>query len=305
MQNNNLLSTETIRKAKGIPIVDLLHSIGIEPIKAIGNELVYCSPLRTEKSGSFFVNPDKNCFNDFGGEQEMKGDSIKLAQLLWHIGFKEAVQRLTGTNYRPTPSFSFSGHSFNERGESGLQITNVRPLQHPALIQYVKQRGISLELAYIYLKEVSYITKGKTFFAVGFQNDLGGYELRNGLNFKGGKTLNAITSFDLGTESAVLFEGFFDFISALEYYGKLHPINTTIVLNTCTNINKALPLLNNRKQIHCYLDNDKTGRNTLQKLKNNGLTVKDWSSLVYPNSKDFNEYLIAYRNKEVTTKTNR
>lgn len=134
---------------------------------------------------------------------------------------------------------------------------------------------------------------------MGFSNDSVGYELRNGLNFKG-KTSNDITTFERGSKSVVLFEGFFDFLSALEYYGIQEPINTTIVLNTCNNLNRALPLLANRKLIHCFLDNDETGHKTVQKLINKGFNVKDWSAILYPNSKDFNDYLIAYRNKEVT-----
>lgn len=303
MSNINQIPPDSIRKAKDVSIVELLHSLGMEPDKVIGNELVYCSPLRTEKSCSFFVNPSKNCFNDFGGDQEMKGDSIRLAQLLWNVNFKEAVKRLSGITYVPASSFSFSGVTSPETYETGIEVNSVRPLQHSALIQYVKRRQISPQLAKLYLKEVHYTTKRKSFYAVGFQNDLGGFELRNGLGFKGGKTINAITTFDRGTESVILFEGFFDFLSALEYYGKMHPTNTTIILNSCNNITRALPLLANRKQIHCYLDNDETGRKTLQRLKDAGLTVKDWSSTLYPSSNDFNDYLIAYRNKAVTKET--
>lgn len=296
MNYTNNITTETIQKAKEVSIVGLLHSIGIEPIKTIGKELVYHSPLRTERSGSFFVNPSINRFNDFGGDQEMKGDSIKLTQLLWKLSFKEAVERLTNTDYRETISFSFSGHTSHKPTENSIKILNISNLKHPALFQYIQERRISLKLANIYLKEVSYQIKGKRFFAIGFQNDLGGFELRNGLNFKGGKTINAITTFNKGTDSIVLFEGFFDFLSALEYYNRDYSPNTAIILNTCTNINRALPLFANCKQIHCYLDNDKTGRNTLQTLKNKGFTIKDWSSILYPTRKDFNEYWVNIRN---------
>lgn len=293
------ISTALINKAKAVSIAGLLESQGFEPIKETGGELVYLSPLRKEKTPSFHVNPSKNCFYDFGGTEEMKGDAITLACLLWRIGFKEAVQRLLGLKAFPTPSFSFCGLKTSENDEKGIKILYVQKLQHPALIQYVLNRGISMSVAKQYVKEISYMTKGKRFFAVGFKNDAGGFELRNGLDFKGGKTVNGITTFNLNSDSVAVFEGFFDFLSFLEQYGRLYPKITTIVLNTCNNLNKALPILANRKMVHCYLDNDPPGRKTLETMKSKGLAVKNWSELLYPTCKDFNEYLLESRKKGV------
>ena len=300
MKSTNLIDPETIEKAKAVSIVGLLQSAGFTPIRESGGELLYRSPLRDEKTASFFVNPAKNCFCDFGGDQDLKGDSVKLARLLWRVGFKEAVKRLLKLQGLPVQSFSFSGLEPLKTPQKGIQVISVRKLQNPALIRYVEERKIPLQLATLYLKEVAYTTKGKEYFAVGFPNDAGGYELRNGLGFKG-KTQNGITVFNksLKSDSVLLFEGFFDFLSALDGYGRLYPGTPTIVLNTCNNLNKALPLLADRKVIHCCLDNDETGRKTVQRLIKAGFTVKDWSQITYPTCKDFNDYLIQYRNGSV------
>jgi DNA primase len=287
------MNSNEVERAKSVPIVSFLASLGYEPCKQVGSELVYRSPLRNESTPSFFVNPVRNCFKDFG-EESHKGDIVTLAALLWKTDFRTTVSRLLNLCSLPD-SFSFSGSNVKEGQSSAIEIISVHKLKNPALKQYVRSRGISLELAESYLHEVAYQTRGRQFFAVGFKNDNGGYELRNGLGFKGGKTKNGISTLDLGTESVALFEGFFDFLSAMEYYGREKPIYTTIVLNTCNNLNRTLPMLANRKAIHCFLDNDETGRKTLQRLKNGGFPIKDWSVELYPNRKDFNDFLIGSR----------
>lgn len=293
VKSANPLSSETIQRAKAVSIVGLLHLQGLEPVKASGKELLYLSPFRNEQTPSFLVNPAKNCFTDFGGTEEMKGDAIRLAQLLWQVGFREATAMLSGLELAAAPSFSFSGQESSEKGGKGIRVVSVRRLRHPALMQYVGQRGISTGLAQQYLREVTYRTQGRQFFAVGFPNDAGGYELRNGLDFKGGKTVNALTTFDCGTDSVALFEGFFDFLSALEYYGRPSPAVTTIVLNTCNNLGKALASLAGSKSVHCFLDNDAAGRKALARLEKEGLAVRDWSTSLYPDFKDFNDFLLS------------
>ena len=113
------------------------------------------------------------------------------------------------------------------------------------------------------MREVAYKAKGKQYFAIGFKNDRGGYELRNGLGFKSGKTENGISTIEMNTDSATVFEGFFDFLAAMQYYGREIPLHTTIILNSCNNVYQAIPLLANRKAVHCFLDNDESSRRTL------------------------------------------
>ncbi|WP_247233174.1 toprim domain-containing protein [Telluribacter sp. SYSU D00476] len=300
MTNTFYNNAELVQKAKEVSIVKLLQSVGVEPVKEIGKELLYYSPLRTEKTPSFFVNPSKNRFNDFGGSDDMKGDCIRLAQLLHECSFLEAVDRLLALERVELPSFSFSGLRAKETANKNFEVVHTCKLRNPALIEYVESRGITLDIADIYIREVTYRYKGRTFFAVGFENDNGGYELRNGLGFKGGKTANGITTFERGSQSAALFEGFFDFLSALKYYGRLSPTITTIVLNSCNNLKRALPLLTNRLVVNCFLDNDKTGDTTLERLEKEGIECKNWSKELYPTCKDFNDFLIQSHNKVVT-----
>ena len=57
-------------------------------------------------------------------------------------------------------------------------------LSHEALKGYLKERGIDPAIAGRFCKEVTYGIRGKRYFAIGFMNRSGGYELRNPM-FKG------------------------------------------------------------------------------------------------------------------------
>lgn len=292
-----MFSNQQISEAKNKSIVGYLKSQNIEPVNLIGGELVYLSPLRAETTPSFYVNSKKNSFNDFGGSDEMRGDSIRLVQQYKRCSFIDAVNILLETDCSNTLSFSFSGPSLVVGSNNRIEIKTVQKLQSKALIRYVMNRGILLNNAFNYLSEVHYEVGAKNYFAVGFRNDSGGFELRNGLGFKG-KTDNGITTLDNNTDIINLFEGCFDFLSALRHYNAEKPTVSTVILNTTNNLKLALPLLSNRKVINCYLDNDSAGEKVVSKLRESGFNVKDWSKIIYPNSKDFNDYLISSRNNK-------
>ena len=53
------------------------------------------------------------------------------------------------------------------------------PLSHPALIRYLDDRCIDMEVGASVCKELHYDFNGKHYFGIGFPNIAGGYELRN------------------------------------------------------------------------------------------------------------------------------
>lgn len=291
-----MLSNTEIQKAKAFPVPDYLYRKGFEPAKEVGGQLVYFSPLHAESTPSFFVDPGKNVFNDFGAGE--KGDVIRLVRLLDKCDFVQAVNLLTGL--QPSGrSFFFSGpYPDNAAKSSGIEVLSDFMISSPALIKYVESRGIPVALAEKYLREVRYRNKGRIYYALGFKNDSGGYELRS-QGFKG-KTGNGITTITGKPGAVNLFEGFFDFLSACQYYGYHTPIHTTIVLNSTVNVSVTLRMLEKGNVIRCFFDNDDTGRKCLSKLKNAGFEVVDMSKQIYPKHNDFNEFLINNRNKPVT-----
>jgi hypothetical protein len=78
----------------------------------------------------------------------------------------------------------------------------------------LQQRRIPLEVAECYCKEVKYELNNREYFAIGFKNDAGGYEIRNSY-FKGSSSPKEITTCNNGAKEAAVFEGFTDLLSFL------------------------------------------------------------------------------------------
>lgn len=291
-----MFTTAQIQRAKAVPIIDVLASRGVTPVSRMESEWAYRSPVTQECSPSFFVNPAKNVFADYSGQQH--GDVIRLVQYMTGCAFTEAVEMLLNfADSSNAPIFSFSGPCSKVFATEGatdnpsLSIVAIRPLTHPALVEYVHARGIDIDLARRYCQQVHYRQRtGREFFSVGFANDQGGFALR-GPTFKGQSPPAAHTTLAVPESTAVnLFEGFFDFLSACQHFGL--PTRTTVVLNSTSNLASALPALRSYKRVDAYLDQDKAGRKAIQRLLQAGVAVQDRSE-VYASHKDFNEFLLS------------
>ena len=286
-----MISASQLNQIKQMSIVAYLQRVGSMPVKSVGNELVYYSPKHEENTPSFYVNPEKNVFHDFSGNGE-RGDLIRLVQYLNGCSFLDAINVLTAFQpHEKTPSFSFSGQSTEQPKQTALVITYVQPIQNGALVAYLNSRKISLSIAATCLQEVHYQAKGKRFYALGFKNDKGGYELRSKL-FKGCTTPKWFTSLEGDSTDAVnVFEGVFDYLSCCELFNTTTLRNPTIVLNSLSFLKDVLPNLTKYSLINAFLDNDKAGKQALERLAKSSLPVCDCSTY-YPNSKDFNDHLL-------------
>ncbi len=285
-----------IQTAKQIKIIDYLHSLGYNPVKQQGGNLWYNSPLRQEHEPSFKVNMERNLWYDFGARKG--GNILALAQELYasdsvpYLLDRIAQQAL---HVRPV-SFFFRQQSSTQPSFQQLEVV---PLSSPALYSYLQERGINIELAKRECKEVRFVNNGKQFFAVGFPNVSGGYEVRNKY-FKGciaPKDITHIRQKGEPRETCYIFEGFMDYLSFLTARQKNYPTYPTlnkqdyIVLNSVSNLSKALHPLGNYEHIHCFFDNDAAGMKAVQELhREYGLRIRD-SSRIYSGYKDLNDYL--------------
>ena len=279
---------------KQISIVDYLAQTGYKPKLTKGVNYWYCSPLRSELTPSFKVNAERNQWYDFGTGDH--GDIIDLVCALQHCTTAEAMRslsRLKGT--RSAESFSFGGTTPVSLQRSSMELIGVQAVKHPKLLLYLTERGLQRSDASLFLSEVYYRVSEKCFFALGFQNDAGGWELRNPY-FKGCFAPKAITTIK-GTDShkLQLFEGFMDFLS----WRKLHPEgqDDSIILNSLTLLPKLIPTLYPYPMIECFLDNDEAGDRATKQLFDAGLPVKDMRACYAP-YKDINEYLILAEQRE-------
>ena len=283
---------------KQVSIVDYLAQTGYKPKLTKGVNYWYCSPLRSELTPSFKVNAERNQWYDFATGDH--GDIIDLVCALQHCSTAEAMRSLSRLkDTLSAESFSFGGIIPVRSQAPSMELISVQAVKHPKLLLYLSERGLQPSDVSPFLSEVYYRVSEKCFFALGFPNDAGGWELRNPY-FKGCFAPKAITTIK-GTDShkLQLFEGFMDFLS----WRKLHPEvqDDSIILNSLTLLPKLIPTLHPYPIIESLLDNDEAGDRATKQLFNAGLPVKDMRACYAP-YKDINEYLIlAEQRKKILT----
>ena len=286
-----MINQEQIKALKQVSIVNYLRGKGINPTSKSGAYFMYHSPLRNDSTPSFSVHPTKNTFYDLGNESD-KGNIIELVMRMERMRFVEACNFLDSNDLMKENEnpISLSSSQTSKNSVKDYQITAVRDLQHPALIRYVESRKISLKTAFTFLKEIHYSNSKGKFFGVGYQTDNGGYVLRSeimkkpmNLGTTGIKTFGVPESKEI-----TVFEGMFDFLACVELC-KRPPRCTAIVLNSVSNLAKAMPQLSEATEIYSYLDNDPAGQKATQKMKDSGLNIFDKSAF-YEGYKDFSEF---------------
>lgn len=283
--------------APRIPIREYLARRGILPRYERNGYGMYLSPLREERTPSFKVNYQKDLWYDFGiGEG---GTLPALIMRLERCSCSEAFEHL---QHAAEGTVSLLAARICERyavptespnSQPMLRILSDAPLRHPALLGYLASRGIVPGIAAAYCREVRYQVRSRCFFAIGFRNDCGGWELRSE-RFKGSSSPKQITTIDHQSDKVIVFEGFMDFLACLSMK---HPAPLGIdaaVLNSVVNLPKALPFLARHSTIHAFLDNDEAGRRTLVELTRRcpRSQVIDHAQL-YRDYKDLNDFWIA------------
>ena len=288
---------------KNISIRQFLARRGIQPKYERNGYGMYLSPLRDERTPSFKVDYVQNLWYDFGlGEG---GTLLTLVMRLEQCGSREAVRRLQNGEKRNAYSASLSPGIYERPVAGGassvvrpaavpaLRILSDAPLRHPALVGYLASHGIVPSVAAAFCREIRYEVNGRAFFAVGFRNDAGGWELRSE-RFKGGSSPKHITTIDNQSDTVIAFEGFMDFLAylSLKYPERLRV--DAAVLNSVVNLPKAVPFLSRHPVIHAFFDNDEAGRKAMAAL----IRLCPRSEVIdqrhfYRGHKDVNDYLIA------------
>ena len=278
-----------IEAIRTIPLADFLARLGHEPVRRSGNELWYLAPYRGERTPSFRVNVAKQLWYDFGlgkggdiftlaGEFLQSGDFMAQARFIAEAA-NMTVAGWEKPTYIPKPT------------KPVFENVEVAPLLRSPLTEFLSERGIPYAIASRHCYRLNYGVRRKRYFAVGFPNMAGGYEVRSSF-FKGcipPKSVSMIQSEDTPSNECLVFEGFMDFLSAetLQVTGNAD----CLVLNSVANVGKAVELLDGYGRIGCFLDRDEAGRRTLAALtKRYGECVADRSSL-YDGCKDLNEHL--------------
>ncbi len=299
------------KQAKQIPLFEILHRLGHDPVKEMRGELWYSSPFRQEKEPSFKINSEKNVWFDFGrgGGGNVLDFIITYSDIhdvATALSLLEELMGSPGRQIRPPIFQPLLASLETDSDQTQVQIEKIQPLQNKALVGYLKQRGIEKQTASPYVKEIYYSLKEKNYFALAFPSLSGGYELRNPY-FKGAigkKDISVLVkrksySRDSEATAAVaitVFEGFIDFLSALTFYQVKEAKTAVMVLNSVSLKDRAIKKIKEMgvTQVYLYLDQDDGGKQGVAHFRQHlgsHISLRDQSSL-YTGYKDFNEFLV-------------
>ena len=229
------------------------------------------------------------------------GNIISLAAEIYGTDDVSRLLRLIGANMPVSVPFDPMPERNTSPTEPEFGNVRIMPLAHPVLLDYLKSRKIDLKTAQTLCKEVHYTVRGKFYFAVGFANDNGGYEIRNRY-FKGAIPPKDTTWIrpQKSNRSCRLFEGFTDYLSYLTLCKQgdvsWHSSDEDfLILNSASLFPRAKDGLQGYEHIVCCLDRDTTGRRLVGELRATfGTRVHD-DSVLYDGRKDLNDYLVNNR----------
>ena len=297
-----------------------LHSISILEIMAhYGKRLdhtrsgLYFSPFRDETNPSFHINESKNSWYDYGtGEGGSLFDFVcKFAGISrgevydWLASFRHMVPE---SEYKAViaPILQRPQHS------SKIVIDSAsHTFTKTKLVEYAASRAVSKEILEKYCEEVIYHVEtapDRQFFAIGFKNNSDGYVLRSSISKK--CSCSDITTLDPSGrmtdrttgDKVLVFEGFMDFLSWMTDVKQLTPEYDCCILNSVTNIGKALPWIMQHTNIAAFMDNDQAGKDTLQKIMESAQETADHDICVYDMSRLYEGYNDL--NEKLTDETN-
>ena len=276
----------TCEQAKEMDMVDYLSSIGFNPIKIKNADHWYLSPLRDEKTASFKVNRELNCWYDHGSGQG--GNLVDFGIRYHNCSVKNFLEKLDDLSF-PRQSSKIIV-SEKKQPDQLIKIVSERNIFSLPLLRYIKQRRIGEDIAGKYCREVIFELYNKRYTAIGFRNNEGGFELRNQW-FKGSSSPKAVTSFFNDAKELSVFEGFFNFLS----YQTIHQnqglvTSDFLILNSIAFFEKSRPFMEQHNTIRLYLDRDKTGQNCTQRAMESCKKYRDESSL-YKGYNDLNEWM--------------
>lgn len=248
----------------------------------------YLSPFRQEKTASFHVNRARNEWYDFG--LMTGGNPVDFFLRYFGCSIPELIAKFgPDVSSRKLPRFkeNIAGQAQTSR----LVVKLAHPIFAYPLKAYLHERAIPLAVAQRFCKEVSFEVGGREYYGIGFENDAGGWEIRN-KNFKQSSSPKDITTIRAGSAEVKVFEGFFDFLS----WQCLHPDAGSspidfMILNGAGMFDRALPFLNDYQRVGLWLDQDITGkRYTEYALSLNKRFVDE--SAYFQGNKDLNEWLM-------------
>ena len=303
----------TIDEIKSASLVSYLAAHNYTMTKQHRNQYWYLSPLHEEKNASFKVNTDSNLWFDFGLNKG--GNIITLAKelnptLSMHEVLKKLEQEIRNLGLlngiaidNQATNFRQIYERFHINKTENTIIERLIPIRHYHLKSYLQARRIDFSIADEYCKEVHYKLHhtGKSYYGISFENVEGGMEVRNRF-FKrciGKKSYSYIRKdVSLPSNECCVFEGFFDFLTYLSLKKRgdslicIEAETDYVILNSVAMVKRTFEVLQQYSTIHCFLDNDKAGHDTMKIIKAEFPNSSVDESYRYSGYEDINDVIL-------------
>lgn len=281
---NNL---PTVEEVKNTDMVDYLQSLGYKPSKIARHDYWFLSPFRNEKMPSFKVNRNMNRWYDFG--EGRGGNMIDFGVLYHRCSVSDFLKKINTSLSFQQPTIPLNRE---DEESKKIKVISAKEISSLVLIRYLHKRRIPIEIANKFCKEIDYELYGKRYYALGFKNDAGGYELRNE-KFKASSSPKDITLLKNSSENLTVFEGFFNFLSYLTIHKQQEqPKTDLLILNSTAFFEKSLPLMQSYKSKHLYVDCVTAGQKCIQKAQAIDKESFIDERALYKNYKDLNDWMV-------------
>jgi DNA primase len=158
-----------------ISVEEVLQSLGHFPTKQNEKEAWFLNPFSKENNASFKINKKLNYWYLFS--EGIGGNNIDFMKKYLNASISEVLLWAENQSFS---SFQNQRNLPNQKLRNlpkNYQITEVKEIQHAALLEYLKNRKVESQTEF--LKEIHYQMNDKNYFGIGFKNDSGGYEIRN------------------------------------------------------------------------------------------------------------------------------
>jgi hypothetical protein len=291
---NAAVNLDELKMGGGIPV--LLELLGYKPLKQAGPELMYKGVLSPGDADPLFVvNKELDVWYDHSVRRG--GNIIDFGMAYWNMPFAVVLKKIAefikidGSDYL-NPLIRKRRHAIRL---PHYRVDEIKPLGNNLNITaYLTSRGI-WETAQNTLSEVYYhVTDGKgvckRFHAVGWQNELGSWEVRNQY-FKGSLGHKAITFIGRDAGSLAIFDTCFSYLSWL--IDNPCAFDSILIINAPNLLESAMSKAKVFLKISVYFNRSPDGLHRSVEFKRTLPWAVD-RSIIYEGYNDYNEMLVKH-----------
>ena len=259
-----------IVQAKAIPLRRIFTVLGLHSTPTLNGLDLYPSPFNPEQQSMLVINPNTNTWVNPATNEE--GDGISLVcRYLDSLGLRCSaadalswLRNMIGNEHRKIklpPSITDY-----QQADSRFRIKEDTYLYDPLLIDYLEeQRCLPFDFARTYFKQVTVLNtaNGKSFIALGVQNEDGGFAIRNPLHkaHVGKRAITFIRGRKHKPANVHVFRDIFDYLSiVLLRNGKCFD-GDSIILNSYDCLQDMTAYISNYgyHHLHSWMSSCQTG----------------------------------------------